>query len=301
MPEPKIIYVSAEELQKVTNANNRKNFRNAIYFPTTEINEAIKYAQSQGGGGIGVPVANDLFGLGNGIEIKNNKDPLVLYGIPNEGIPPTIGGNIDEDGFILTESGNVTIKGLNFQGNRNGILLKSFSNYNTLILNTANLNNHVGICLDSSSNNTLTDNTANNNSWEGILLKSFSNYNTLILNTANLNNHVGICLDSSSNNTLIRNTANSNIKGIYLDRFSDYNTLIRNCAIWNEKRNFYIPSYDSKGGDNIQNVFGRSDVPPTVEIRRVVKIGDLLVPINPLNWGDYLLNWWNNPLKRRVI
>ncbi|PKM92015.1 MAG: hypothetical protein CVU81_02770, partial [Euryarchaeota archaeon HGW-Euryarchaeota-1] len=133
------------------------------------------------------------------------------------------------------------------------------------------------------------------------LLKSFSNYNTLILNTANLNNHVGICLDSSSNNTLIRNTANSNIKGIYLDRFSDYNTLIRNCAIWNEKRNFYIPSYDSKGGDNIQNVFGRSDVPPTVEIRRVVKIGDLLVPINPLNWGDYLLNWWNNPLKRRVI
>jgi len=117
----------------------------------------------------------------------------------------------------------------NATNNYYGIYLYSSSN-NTLTNNTASSNYLAyGICLDSSSNNTLTNNTASSN-YFGISLDS-SNNNTLTNNTAN-SNQVGIYLDSSSNNTLMNNTANSNdyYIGIFLYSSSNSNTLTNNTA-----------------------------------------------------------------------
>ena len=67
-------------------------------------------------------------------------------------------------------------------------------------------NNYYGICLGySSSNNVITNNTANSNSQCGIYLYS-SNTNTLTSNTITNNNNYGTCLYYSSNdNTIYHN------------------------------------------------------------------------------------------------
>jgi parallel beta-helix repeat protein len=84
---------------------------------------------------------------------------------------------------------------------------------------------NVGIYLDSSNSNNLSNITANSNSEYGIYL-TYSNSSTLSNITANSNTYDGICLDSSNSSTLSNITANSNTyDGIYLDAYSDFNIL----------------------------------------------------------------------------
>jgi parallel beta-helix repeat protein len=127
-------------------------------------------------------------------------------------------GATDNDmaGIRLTNVDYCNISENNVYGNHRSIYLFSSSD-NTLTNNTANSNDDYGIYLQSSSNNTLTNNTANSNAYGGIMLSSSSN-NTLTNNTANSNNYYGgIYLFYSSNNTLTNNTANSNNHyGIYI-------------------------------------------------------------------------------------
>jgi len=108
--------------------------------------------------------------------------------------------------------------------------------------------NRVGIPLSHSSNNTLTDNTANSNIFEGIVLSGSSN-NTLTDNTANWNKE-GIYL-YSSNNTLTNNTANWNREGIILFCHSSNNTLTNNTANWNVDYGIYL--YDSSNNTLTNN------------------------------------------------
>ncbi|NMX21536.1 hypothetical protein C5S30_03705 [ANME-1 cluster archaeon GoMg4] len=131
--------------------------------------------------------------------------------------------------------------------NGNGISLHWSSSNNTLTNNTANSNTHHGIYLSGSSSNTLTSNTANSNTRHGICLEGSSS-NTLTSNTANSNIKYGIYLQSSSNNnTLSNNTANSNTqRGIYLSSSSNSNTIYNN--YFNNTHN----AYDN--GNNIWNV-----------------------------------------------
>ena len=131
--------------------------------------------------------------------------------------------------YLYGKSGNI-IKNCVVTDFFYGIWLLSSSN-NTLTNNTANSNSQDGISLHySSNNNTLTNNTANSNSWVGISLGYSSNNNTLTNNTANSNNY-GIHLYSSSNNNITNNTANSNrYRGIYLHHSSNNNTLTNNTA-----------------------------------------------------------------------
>jgi len=78
------------------------------------------------------------------------------------------------------------------------------------------------------------------NNWYGIFL-SHSNNNTLTNNTANNNNIVygGIFLyNNSNNNTLSNNTANSNWYGIYILNSSSNN--IKGGSIWNNTYDYYL-------------------------------------------------------------
>ncbi len=139
-------------------------------------------------------------------------------------------------GIYLGGKQNNTIKNCIITDFYAGIYLDSSTN-NTLTSNTANNNNGDGIDLYSSTNNTLTSNTANNNGY-GIYLSSSTN-NTLTNNTANSNTIRGISLLSSSNNILTNNTANSNSYGIWLWYASNSNTLTNNTANSN-KYGIYI-------------------------------------------------------------
>src|SRR5660398_49505 len=132
---------------------------------------------------------------------------------------------------------NVTVSYVNISGfkvtgatgfNNAGIYLGSGVDHANISDNNAS-NNYYAIYLNSSSKNSLTNNSANSNNNDGIKLNSLSNNNTLTNNTANSNNNTltnnsaisnnndGIKLNSSSNNnTLTNNTANSNNIGIGL-------------------------------------------------------------------------------------
>ena len=107
-----------------------------------------------------------------------------------------------------------------------GLKLKNANN-GTIIDNHCNDNGGHGILLLGGSgkmceNNTIIENTANNN-YNGILLREYCHNNTISGNTANYNTYGGIVLDKSDNNNITGNTANNNNHpGIYL-ALSDYN------------------------------------------------------------------------------
>jgi PGF-CTERM protein len=152
-------------------------------------------------------------------------------------------------GFYLSDRQHCNISNNNAAGNNKGIYLLSSSN-NTLTSNTANSNygsgwelggNGYGIYLYYSSNNTITSNTASNNIGYGIYLYYSSNNNTLTNNTANSNTNYGILLHYLSNNTLTSNNADSNNYGIGLYSSSN-NTLTGNTASNNTNYGIYLSS-----------------------------------------------------------
>jgi len=157
-------------------------------------------------------------------------------------------------GFVgVVNCTNITVRDLTLTNNRHGVLFAYTEN--SRIVNVTASNNDEGICLDSSSNNTLTGNNASSNSGNGISIGSSSNNtltgnnvssnrcgiylycsrpssssnNTLTSNTAP-NNYYGIWLSSSSNNTLTSNTASNSCYGIHVSYSSNYNTLTGNTA-----------------------------------------------------------------------
>jgi len=89
--------------------------------------------------------------------------------------------------------------------------------------------NNMGIWLEDSCRNTLTDNNVHDNVY-GIFVDSFSDNNVLVNNTASNNSGIGLVVASSSGNTFSGNTAENNaMAGIYLEDSSG-NTLTDNNA-----------------------------------------------------------------------
>jgi len=138
--------------------------------------------------------------------VNTNSIGIYLYSSSNNTLTNNT-ANSNTFGIYLYSSSNNTLTNNTANTNNAGIYLYSSSN-NTLTNNTANTNN-AGIYLYSSSNNILTNNTANSNSY-GIYLDSSSNNNTLTNNTANDNNESGIFLWTSSYNHFSANTIINN-------------------------------------------------------------------------------------------
>jgi parallel beta-helix repeat protein len=169
-------------------------------------------------------------------KINVTKDNVSIRGNGNATILKRMWSSSVAEGVItLTSVTGCKVVDLQIDGNKSAyssyynraIYLYSSSN-NTVTGNTCN-NNSYGIYLDSSNNNTVTGNTCNNNSC-GIYL-DFSSNNTVTGNTCNNNSNYGILLDFSSNdNTVTGNTCNNNSCGILLYSSSN-NTVTGNTCI----------------------------------------------------------------------
>ena len=127
-------------------------------------------------------------------------------------------GNISYPAYngIIVEKNNIRIDGTGYtvQGDQTGYGL-SLSGSNNVTIENANIQGFsFCIYLFSSSNITVSGNTATANTNEGIVLASSSN-NTVNGNTI-ANGDEGIDLDNSSNNTVKGNDITANIYGIYL-------------------------------------------------------------------------------------
>ncbi|KAF5434952.1 CASH domain-dontaining protein [Candidatus Methanophagaceae archaeon] len=162
-------------------------------------------------------------------EHVNVNKQLILKGVGTGSGKPVVdsGGNgsaitlsangITFEGFTVTNSGNLY----------GDVGIKVTSTNNTITGNTAS-NNGYSICLNDSCNNTITGNNASNNDY-GIYLNDSCN-NNISGNTVS-NNCYGIYLnDSCNNNTISGNIAsNNNGDGIYLSSSSN-NTITENNA-----------------------------------------------------------------------
>ena len=198
-------------------------------------------------------------GSGNCIWIENS---TVHFKIENCTVSNS-GTGYPEAGIRLSYVNNSQLIDNDCSSNYHGIRLYN-SNNNTVSRNTANNNTNAGIYLGSSTDNTISGNTANYNSqydgYAGIYLTSSSN-NTISGNTAN-NNSNGIFLDySSNNNTVSGNNANSNTDaGIYLDWSSNNNKISGNTANYNSQyAGIYLDwSSNNTISDNI--VSGRTGI-----------------------------------------
>jgi len=84
---------------------------------------------------------------------------------------------------------------------------------NGRIENCISQNNSLGINLEHSSNNTISNNTSSSNRWSGIPLSDSDN-NILDNNTLSSNGEYDIYLKGSSNNTLTNNTCENSYYGI---------------------------------------------------------------------------------------
>ncbi|VVB80822.1 Right handed beta helix region [uncultured archaeon] len=117
-----------------------------------------------------------------------------------------ITGNTTGYGITSTNFTNITIKNCIITNFSTGIYADTINN-SFYINNTARKGNY-GFELFNSSNNELTNNTANNNAFNGFDIQ-FGGNNTLTNNTARLNNH-GIFISFSDASTLLNNTARDN-------------------------------------------------------------------------------------------
>lgn len=158
----------------------------------------------------------------SGFNITGSQSKAGIYYIGSYG---DIEGNLlvyNEYGAFLNNSQSITImKNIAFQ-NGFGVYLES-SGENILENNDANNSSHYGIYLDNSSENKLNSNTAYLNGGYAVYLKN-SNNNWLISNNiSNLDIMVdrnGIDLENSSNNKLMSNYVSDSWEGINLTKSS---------------------------------------------------------------------------------
>lgn len=115
---------------------------------------------------------------------------------------------------ILANCQNVTVSDQNVSDGSVGILL-GFSNWNTIVNNTANSNTLGGIYLNFSCNNTLSNNTVSTNSFSGIVLFHSSSDNIVKNNTLSSNNYGMEIKYLCSNNNIFHNNFLNNVNQAY--------------------------------------------------------------------------------------
>jgi parallel beta-helix repeat protein len=167
-------------------------------------------------------------------------------------------------GFVgVVNCTNITVRDQTLMKNRGGVLF-AYTNDSRIVNVTSGSNEYHGICLLSSSNNTLANNTVSKNVC-GIYMYRSSN-NTLEKNTAS-NNHGsgwtiihgypdgnsitipcggdGIFLDFSSNNSITCNLLQNNTnRGVYLKGESTNNKISCNNIIENGNYNATTSGYE---------------------------------------------------------
>jgi parallel beta-helix repeat protein len=156
-------------------------------------------------------------------------------------------------GIYLYDSSNNNIENNNFSRSGYGIQLEGpgygSSDYNRILNNTCNFNDHYGISLFPASYNIISNNTCSGNGQFGIYLEKMflteTNYNTLENNICNSNRYDGIYLEDASGSTLKNNTCNLNIRnGITITglEISTNETIDNNMCLNNENGIFVTAS-----------------------------------------------------------
>jgi len=157
----------------------------------------------------------DAGGWGSGIFIENSD---VYFRIENCTIYNAAGwmppDPFDSGGIRLLHVHNSQLTNNNCSSNWVGILLQ-FSDNNTISENIVNNNSWIGMYIIESDNNIISGNTVNNNAKFGMGIY-YCFLNNISTNVLKNNNIVGIYPNTNSNITISRNTIINSSHGIYI-------------------------------------------------------------------------------------
>ncbi|MCW4016856.1 MAG: right-handed parallel beta-helix repeat-containing protein [Candidatus Bathyarchaeota archaeon] len=214
----------------------------------------------------------------------NGKPVYYWVGVKDKVVPS------DAAYVVLVDCVNVTVQGLDFVNNTQGLLLAYTSDstimYNRLAANYGNginlwesndncivgnivtENNDWGIQISNSSNNLIVGNTITNNE-NGILLKE-SNENRVVDNSISDNNGIGIRMLRSSTNTINENYLTNNLVGIELE--SSPNNVFRTNSLLSNPCNLNI------AGDSYVNDIDTSNLIESKPVYYWVSVRDKAVP-----------------------
>jgi parallel beta-helix repeat protein len=186
----------------------------------------------------------------NDIDTSNTaNDRPIYYFINRQGLIVDQFTFTDIGYLALVNCTNITVEGINFSQNGQGLLL-AFTN-NTVVKHVQTTRNNQGIKLMTSVNNTITNNTLLSNNEDGIMLDYSSNenivaYNTIenssngirmvhhiddnyIIGNTMTNNTIGLSSYSFNvQNTIENNVITNNVQGVSMFRACNNNTLIKN-------------------------------------------------------------------------
>ncbi|MFW9999623.1 MAG: right-handed parallel beta-helix repeat-containing protein [Candidatus Hermodarchaeota archaeon] len=243
---------------------------------------------------------NNIYGWGgagifiygfNNVILLNSANNNGEYGIGVWGDKNLISGNVASynSGIQIVDP----YFGVHIYG---GIGIYLVGSNNTILENTANNNNENGIrILFKSYYNTILDNTASNNNWNGISLQDCDN-NKISRNTVNINEENGIFLRECYNNTISENDVNFNGNhGINLHS-SDNNIILKNTVTNNNNYGIYLEAYSAVGCYNntiLGNIVENNQYGISLEICHNNDILDNIVHSNSQN-GIHLYQSDNN-------
>ena len=159
--------------------------------------------------------------------------------------------NLDVSGIVVVNTTISTISNVDSHNGKNGIYLLSSSNITIENCDAYNNTKGCGIYLEGSSYNTLTSCNAYNNFLKGIYVFMSSDYNVIDSCTAYINRRDGIYIDQSYHN-IIKDCISYD--GFYLNKGS-YNSVI-NCTSWlNNTSGMGICIYKSSDSNVINSTF----------------------------------------------
>ncbi|MDD1771970.1 MAG: right-handed parallel beta-helix repeat-containing protein [Methanomassiliicoccales archaeon] len=148
-------------------------------------------------------------------------------------------GASSDGGIVLVNVQHVLIVNNNCNGNYYGIHMYGGSSNNTLSGNTVNENTYMGILVENSHYNQILSNTCTTGSYDSGIRITGSNHNIISGNTLTGHFH-SILLEYSNNNTVSRNTCVSGYYNCILLSSSSYNDVSNNtCRSSNRNEDDY--------------------------------------------------------------
>jgi parallel beta-helix repeat protein len=154
------------------------------------------------------------------------------------------------DGFVITKNGTIISKGIHIRSSNNtivnntitdtteAIVVENETQQNTIIWNNIS-NNHYGVKMQTSVNNTLAHNIVASNSLYGMYIY-YDSHRNIIYNNTFYKNYYALRIKSSSDNTVFYNCFCNNTYGVYLCCGADYNTVYNNVFKSNNQSHIYV-------------------------------------------------------------
>ena len=238
-------------LENVNNSrlinNNCSNINTGIYIDNDCYNNTISGNTANGNDNEGILLVKGDYNTITGNTVNDNHEGIRIDTSSDYNF---IGGNIINDneivGVRLENSDYNNFTGNTANGNSNGIFLETDSNYNYIAGNIFN-NKMYGMEIFYSNFNSIIGNTANDNTEYGITLEGCSN-NTISGNKIYNNKDTGIDLDEECvYNDITENILRNNSLGIYFDPNCNNNSIYQNFFLENGKH------AEDDGTDNTWN------------------------------------------------